>query len=193
MTMSDRIAVMRSGRVDQLGTAEDLYERPSTEFVAGFLGVSNLLEGRIVDAASGHIEVELDAGQRLRAAHERLPTGTRVKVGVRPEKVRLRATDASTDAIDTDAGSDINVLEGKVTDASYVGVSTQYVVRLVQGQDVVVYAQNLETSGVAEQHQVGQLVRLTWQPKHTFVIGSEAGFQSAGGSDDQPTREAATT
>ena len=63
------------------------------------------------------------------------------------------------------------MIDGRVTDASYVGVSTQYVVRLDDGRDVTVYAQNLDTSGVSEQHAAGQRVRLTWSPKHTFVIG----------------------
>ena len=59
-------------------------------------------------------------------------------------------------------------------DASYVGVSTQYIVRLADGRDVTVYAQNLETSGVSEQYPDGQRVQLGWSPKHTFVIGGRA-------------------
>lgn len=172
MTMSDRIAVMRAGKVEQLGTAEELYERPATEFVAGFLGVSNLLAGRVVasgqDQTAG--DIELAGGRRVRGPVEGLAVGTAVKVGVRPEKLRL---EARLEGAGNEAGpAGTNRLEGRVTDASYIGVSTQYVVRLDDGQSVVVYAQNLEISGVAEQHPVGQQVRLTWLPKHTFVIAA---------------------
>ncbi len=169
MTMSDRIAVMRAGKVEQLGTAEELYERPSTAFVAGFLGVSNLLDGRVVAGSGGVIEVELDDGHRVRAPGRDMPVGSSVQVGVRPEKLRLQTTSDEAAARHEDGS---NELLGRVSDASYVGVSTQYVVRLDEGRDVVVYTQNLEVSGVGEQHRVGQHVRLSWLPKHTFVIAN---------------------
>lgn len=186
MTMSDRIAVMRAGKIDQLGSAEELYERPATEFVAGFLGVSNLLAGRVVGAADsgagGLTEIELSGGRRVRAPGEGLASGEPVKVGVRPEKLRLK-TPADLAAGGSSATGD-NVLEGVVSDASYIGTSTQYVVQLDDGQDVAVYAQNLETSGVAEQQASGQRVRLTWSPKHTFVIRiGKGGSAPEGGSD----------
>jgi spermidine/putrescine transport system ATP-binding protein len=168
MTMSDRIAVMRAGKVEQLGTAEELYERPSTAFVAGFLGVSNLLDGRVIGGADGVIEVELSGGRRVRAPGRDVAVGSAVQVGVRPEKLRLQAMSDEAPAIRHEDGS--NEILGRVSDASYVGVSTQYVVRLDEGRDVVVYTQNLEVSGVGEQHREGQQVRLSWLPKHTFVI-----------------------
>jgi spermidine/putrescine transport system ATP-binding protein len=112
-----------------------------------------------------------------------LGEGDSLKVGVRPEKLRLTT---SADHLQAGAG-ELNRLEGTVTDASYVGVSTQYVVRLDQGSDVVVYAQNLEISGVAQQHPVGQRVQVSWLPKHTFVIGASApGSHKAGGRDVRP-------
>jgi spermidine/putrescine transport system ATP-binding protein len=172
MTMSDRIAVMRAGRIVQLGTAEELYERPATAFVSGFLGVSNLLDGRVVSAAGETLEIELDNGRRISAhGSGRFSIGDAVSAGVRPEKIRM-----STGADGSAAGQ--NVIEGRVSDASYVGVSTQYVVRLDDGRDVTVYTQNLETSGVSEQHAAGQQVTLSWSPKHTFVIGRRADDQA---------------
>ncbi|MEO6350163.1 MAG: ABC transporter ATP-binding protein, partial [Candidatus Limnocylindrales bacterium] len=167
MTMSNRIAVMRAGKVEQLGDPVELYERPRTEFVAGFLGVSNLLDGTIADAGHGAdlAQVELPDGRRLRVAADGMESGVAVRVGIRPEKITLSA---SADGETT--SPDLNTIEGRVTDASYVGVSTQYVVRMDDGKDVVVYSQNLETSGVAEQHGVGERVQLTWNPRHTFVI-----------------------
>ena len=186
MTMSDNIAVMRAGKIEQLGTPEQLYERPATEFVAGFLGVSNLLAGRVVAGTADDratLEIELYGGRRVFGPGEGLTVGAEVKVGVRPEKLRLEAShDGATNGA---AAADSNLIEGRVTDASYIGVSTQYVVRLDGGQDVVVYAQNLETSGVAEQHPVGQQVRLTWQPKHTFVIAAAAPRRAPQGGSDE--------
>jgi len=180
MTMSDRIAVMRAGQIEQLGSAEDLYEHPATAFVAGFLGVSNLLDGRVVAADGGRLEIELAGGRRITAtatdASRRV--GDNVSAGVRPEKLRLAA---SADSGAGAGGAETNVIDGRVIDASYVGVSTQYVVRLDDGRDVTVYQQNLDTSGVAQQHSAGQQVRLTWSPKHTFVIAGSLSKELAGG------------
>src|SRR3954447_6045336 len=174
MTMSNRIAVMRAGRIEQLGTAEALYERPATPFVAGFLGVSNLLHGRVTSVTGGTLEIELARGRKIRSAASSSDNavGDTVSAGVRPEKIRISRLDGN--AASTATKSETNVIDGRVTDASYVGVSTQYVVRLDDGRDVTVYAQNLETSGVSEQHPAGQQVRLTWSPKHTFVIANRA-------------------
>src|SRR3954451_19977260 len=175
MTMSDRIAVMRAGKIEQLGSAEELYERPATAFVAGFLGVSNLLEGRVTGSADGMLEVELAGGRTIRCAASatRNSVGDEVSAGIRPEKLRISRHDGTpaTPAPTRSGESETNVIEGRVTDASYVGVSTQYVVRLDDGRDVTVYTQNLDTSGVSGQYPVGELVRLSWLPKHTFVIG----------------------
>jgi spermidine/putrescine transport system ATP-binding protein len=167
MTMSNRIAVMRGGRIEQLGQPVELYERPRTEFVAGFLGVSNLLDGRVTGRDGAFMEIELNNGRRVRAPVDGWNVDSLVRVGVRPEKVRLRAD--SGDA-STDDEREANVLEGSVTDASYIGVSTQYLVHTDAGPNVVIYSQNLEVSGVTEQHSAGERVRLTWNPKHTFVI-----------------------
>src|SRR3954451_39361 len=91
MTMSDRIAVMRAGKIEQLGSAEDLYERPATGFVAGFLGVSNLLEGRVTAVSNGMLEVELAGGRSIRSSSTsaRSSVGDEVSAGVRPEKITI--------------------------------------------------------------------------------------------------------
>jgi len=173
MTMSNRIAVMRAGKIDQLGDPVALYEQPKTEFVAGFLGVSNLLDGKVVRRDDRFTEIELTNGTRVRALADSWATDATVRVGVRPEKLRLQ-TSASVEPPGSsqrpDGDGDNNVLEGSVTDASYVGVSTQYVVHTDAGPDVVVYSQNLEVAGGAEQHSAGKRVSLSWNPKHTFVI-----------------------
>ena len=167
MTMSNRIAVMRHGKIEQLGQPEELYERPATAFVAGFLGVSNLLDGEVVGRNGTLTQVRLADGTVLRAPSE-LANGARgVRVGVRPEKLRVTAVDEhGTD----DGESDLNQLRGTILDASYIGVSTQYLVQTSDGHRLTVYAQNLETSGAAEALADGQRVLLTWKPQHTFVI-----------------------
>ncbi|HEX5579294.1 MAG TPA: ABC transporter ATP-binding protein [Candidatus Limnocylindria bacterium] len=168
MTMSDRIAVMRAGRIEQLGTAEELYERPQTAFVAGFLGVSNLLEGDVTGQEGALVAVRLADGTTLRApAGERAADG-KVRLGVRPEKLRV---DARQGAENTNG---LNALHGTVLDASYIGVSTQYIVQTAEGHRLTVYAQNLDTAGAAELLADGQPVTLTWKPQHTFVISSQS-------------------
>jgi spermidine/putrescine transport system ATP-binding protein len=125
MTMSDRIAVMRNGRIEQLGSPEELYERPRTAFVAGFLGVSNLLDGRLERRDGELAEIVLSDGTRLRAPADGLngAGSGAVRVGVRPEKLRLEPfVDGSRPQAER------NALAGTILDASYVGVSTQYLV-----------------------------------------------------------------
>ncbi|MGI8829818.1 MAG: ABC transporter ATP-binding protein [Candidatus Limnocylindria bacterium] len=166
MTMSDRIAVMRLGRIEQLGRPEELYERPATSFVAGFLGVSNLLNGEVVGRSGDLVDVRLGEGTLVRAPVMATNGDTSVRVGVRPEKLRVTPSRAGAPP----AADDTNALEGTVLDASYIGVSTQYIVETADGQRLTVYAQNLETSGASEGLADGQAVRLSWKPQHTFVI-----------------------
>jgi spermidine/putrescine transport system ATP-binding protein len=163
MTMSDRIAVMRAGHVEQLGAPEDLYERPATEFVAGFLGVSNFLDGEVVGRSGELADIRLVDGTLVRAPAPGVNGARQVRVGVRPEKLRVLPDGA-------DVGPAMNTVQGKVLDASYVGVSTQYLVETADGRRMTVYSQNLETSGSSGAIADGEAVRLSWQPQHTFVI-----------------------
>jgi spermidine/putrescine transport system ATP-binding protein len=169
MTMSNRIAVMRAGRIEQLGTPGELYETPKTEFVSGFLGVSNLLDGEIVERSGGLAEVRLADGTAVRVPAAAVDGWQQVRIGVRPEKLRVTAGHERPAGLDG-----LNWLAGTVVDASYVGVSTQYIVRTAQGHELTVYAQNLETSGAGEMLGGGQPVHLSWRPQHTFVIEQRA-------------------
>ncbi|MGH2488822.1 MAG: TOBE domain-containing protein, partial [Candidatus Limnocylindria bacterium] len=177
-------AVMRAGHIEQLGDPESLYERPETAFVAGFLGVSNLLEGEVAGHEGGMIAIRLSDGTLIRA-----PAGSNgqreVRLGVRPEKLRVvPAGDGQA------ASADLNAVDGTVLDASYLGVSTQYLVETRDGHRMTAYAQNLETAGVAEALADGQKVRLTWQPRHTFVIAGSAAH--ADGDSHAPEEEGST-
>jgi spermidine/putrescine transport system ATP-binding protein len=166
MTMSDRIAVMNGGRYEQLGDPESLYERPATRFVAGFLGVSNLLPGS-VDGSDGPFGiVRLADGETVRVPRASLNGSREVEVGVRPEKIRL----ASVDVAPTPGA---NALSGTIVDASYIGVSTQYLVETRSGSRVSVYEQNVERTVHGSLHRPGEEVRLSWSPDHTFAVGSK--------------------
>lgn len=185
MTMSDRIAVMNRGRYEQLGDPESLYERPTTRFVAGFLGVSNLLPGSVDGSADAYTLLKLSDDTRIRVPGAAVGGGTTVEAGVRPEKIRLR--DAREDA---PAGH--NSMLGTVRDASYLGVSTSYIVETRGGARLTVYEQNVERATRAELWAPGEEVRLTWSPDHTFIVrGQPAG--AAGESVDMPAPEPAAT
>ena len=161
MTMSDRLAVMRHGRMEQLGQPEFVYENPATEFVAGFLGASNLLEGEVKESTNGHSTVLLASGGTVTVPDSRIPSdaGPRVKVGVRPEKVAI--------ARGTVASNGENRIEGTVAMQTYIGVSYQYKVATHDGTVLTVYVQNL---GAEEAPRQGEAVTLTWNPEYTFAV-----------------------
>lgn len=155
MTMADEIAVMTDGRIDQLGSPTELYERPATAFVAGFLGLSNLIPGTV----DGDAIVTAD-GIRLRTRAEALQGRSgAVRAGFRPEKVTLAPAGSEHGAV--------NALRGVIKEYAYVGVATQYVVDTPAGE-VQVFHQNA-TPGV-DVAAPGTEVTLTWDPEATFVV-----------------------
>jgi spermidine/putrescine transport system ATP-binding protein len=166
MTMSDRIAVMNNGRYEQLGDPEGLYERPTTRFVAGFLGVSNLLPATIAGTADGYALATLADDERVRVPSGLVNGHEKIEVGVRPEKIRLHKAD-------TDVPAGANQIQGTVVDASYLGVSTSYLVEGRTGARLTVYEQNVERTVHGSLYRPGDAVRLSWSPDHTFVVGSD--------------------
>jgi spermidine/putrescine transport system ATP-binding protein len=189
MTMSDRIAVMNRGHYEQLGEPESLYERPTTRFVAGFLGVSNLLAGVLEGEDDTLSVIRLADDTRIRVARSLVGGGPgQLNVGVRPEKIRLRAPHD-----DLPAGH--NRLEGKVADASYLGVSTQYQIVTAGGGRLTVYEQNVERATRAELWERGESVVMTWSPDHSFVVrdapSPEGGATGTASPDDQAAPVAA--
>jgi spermidine/putrescine transport system ATP-binding protein len=182
MTMSDRIAVMRHGKIEQLGSPEELYERPRTEFVAGFLGVSNLLDAEVVAPGAPFTELRLTDGTVVRAPMNGTAGDGNVRLGVRPEKLHVLPLHEDETASSSDG---TNAVDGVVLDASYIGVSTQYLVETGDGHKLTVYAQNLETSGAGEALADGQRVRLTWRPQHTFVIDRPERSEPAGDLEEE--------
>ncbi len=141
LTMSNRIAVFNRGRIEQVGTPSEVYESPATEFVAGFVGTSNLLDGAAASAI----------------------LGTPGAFTVRPEKIRLLAPNAAGDTGDV-------VAEGTVRDVQYFGRETRYRVVLDAGPELVVDAQNLGDASAAATVDRGTAVRLAFRPDHAFRL-----------------------
>jgi len=164
MTMSDRIAVMNNGRYEQLGDPEVLYEHPRTRFVAGFLGVSNLLPTTRDGSANGAAAFKMADGSPVQVPASVLDgrTGS-VALGVRPEKIRLFEPQ-------DDVPGGLNRLAGTISDASYLGVSTQYIVTLADGHKVTVYEQNVQRATKSELWSTGEQVVLAWSPEHSFIV-----------------------
>ncbi|MBI3752350.1 MAG: ABC transporter ATP-binding protein [Chloroflexi bacterium] len=142
LTMSDRLAVFSQGRIEQVGSPAEVYERPATPFVAGFVGTSNLLGGAVAETIVG-----------------RAGTFT-----VRPEKIRMGEPDAP-------AGDDESSALGVVRTVVYLGPDTRYIVALDAGAELVVTEQNLSTSSMEALAAQGRRVRLTWKRQHNFAIG----------------------
>ena len=170
MTMADTVAVMNRGRIEQMGAPEELYELPKTAFVANFLGQSNLFTGPVVSSGASSIVVDI-AGTKLEVPLERVQrrTGT-VTIGVRPEKLTLLTSAPA-------AASGINVLgPGTVTDVSFSGVSTQYLVELPGVGTVTVFAQNMVFGPVVNR---GSEVWVSWTVDHGFGLADEPELEPA--------------
>jgi spermidine/putrescine transport system ATP-binding protein len=155
LAMSDRIAVMQDGKVKQCGVPEEVYERPSGPFVAGFIGISNLLPG-----TAENLGVRLGGGQLCQAE---IPgdcsVGTRVQLSVRPEKIWL-------DQLEPGMVS----LEGSIVERVYVGTTTQVIVELEPGVRLVALEQNTARVQEHDRWQIGDRVRLGWHPEHSLVL-----------------------
>jgi spermidine/putrescine transport system ATP-binding protein len=155
MTMADTIAVMNGGRIEQMGSPTELYERPRTTFAANFLGQSNLIQATVTGTAGDDLLIDVH-GQRVTLPRRRSTvTDGPLWLGVRPEKLRVAGPD--------DAG---NRLTGIVTDASFIGVATYYLVRMPWGQELTVVQQNDGTPPLPP----GEPLTVTWLPDHGFGL-----------------------
>jgi putative spermidine/putrescine transport system ATP-binding protein len=144
LTMSDRIAVFHRGRIEQVGTPSEVYERPASAFVAGFVGTSNLLAGEVAEAVLGRGGV----------------------YSVRPERIRLHAADEQPAAGDV-------VAAGRVAEVSYAGPVTRLIVDLDAGARLVVLAQNQQTTSAEVAALRGRPVRLSWQAGHVVEVPAD--------------------
>ena len=143
LTMSDRIAVFSEGKIQQVGTPSDIYERPATPFVAGFVGTSNLLSGEVA--------------KRI--------TGSEQMFSVRPEKIHLNSVSSKPE-------KDMLSIDGVIRDVVYLGLFTRYLVEIEGGSDLVVIEQNLKTTSMDVLSAKGQKVRLHWHKDHVSQLGA---------------------
>jgi spermidine/putrescine transport system ATP-binding protein len=165
MTMADEIAVMNEGRIEQAGSATELYETPRTEFVASFLGDCNLVDGAIASRNGSVAEFKTHDGAQLRIPTSRIDSslnGGPVRVGVRPEKLTLLPGD-----IDAPAGA--NVLRGRIEIASFLGTAIQYVVHTAGGEEFTAIEQNRRGNN-PDSLGPGRDVLLAWDPAHSILV-----------------------
>ena len=155
LAMSDRIAVMDQGAVQQLGPPEEIYESPQKTFVAGFIGVSNLLPATVEG-----VGVRLQTGQLLPSAlPDGCEDGASVYCSVRPEKIFL-----------DDIEEDMVSVEGEIVERIYLGTTTQVIVQLAPDVRVVALEQNTARSRADDRWEIGHRVRLGWHPEHARVL-----------------------
>ncbi len=157
LTMSDRIAVMNEGVLQQCGTPEEIYEQPANAFVAGFIGISNLLSGEVEGQG-----VRLQTGQLIPAElGSGIVAGETVFVCVRPEKLRLGPQEDGHVSV-----------EGTVVETVYLGTATQYMVELAPGLRLVAIENNVHTARSDDRLARGSHVTIGWLPEHGRVLRS---------------------
>jgi spermidine/putrescine transport system ATP-binding protein len=168
LTMSDRIAVMNKGVVEQIADPETVYERPATTFVAGFIGVSNLMPGEVTSTTGEGAEMRLDSGATVRtASHGGASIGDRVHAVVRPEKLILES--------ETHAGNARPSVEGQVESSLYLGTATQMVLRLADDTRMTVLVPNADAEARRDLPAPGDPARLTWSDENIHIVREAAG------------------
>jgi spermidine/putrescine transport system ATP-binding protein len=167
LTMSDRIAVMNRGVIEQVADPETVYERPATTFVAGFIGVSNLMPGEVVSANGSGAELRLDAGPTVRTPQSGgTAAGDRAHAVVRPEKLVL------TPARDSGEAGRPSV-QGQVESSLYLGTATQMVVRLGDGTRMTVLVPNADAEARRDLPAAGDPARLSWSDENIHIVREE--------------------
>jgi spermidine/putrescine transport system ATP-binding protein len=158
LTMSDRIAVMNQGRVEQVDDPERVYDKPASSFVAGFIGVSNLMPGRVKKGGAAG-EVELDSGVTVKAPVDGLSVGERCQAVVRPEKLEIGA-----------GGRGHPSVEGLVESSLYLGTATQLIVKLPDEVRMTVLVPNADEAERQKLPGGGAKVKLSWAPDHMHLV-----------------------
>jgi spermidine/putrescine transport system ATP-binding protein len=164
LTMSDHIAVMNAGVIEQLGTPREIYERPATRFVAGFIGTSNIVEGHVERVDGGYALLSYTAEDRVVVPVPRnVRANDKLEISIRPEKIDLHR------GVPPASATGGSVLSGVVTEVVYHGTSTNYTVSTAAGADFTVFDQN--ASNAEDLADRGDRVHLTWDPQHSYPIG----------------------
>jgi spermidine/putrescine transport system ATP-binding protein len=155
LTMSDRIAVMNEGRVQQVADPPTLYEHPKNRFVADFIGQTNVFSGTVESVNGGRVTLRTASGERIEATAHEAGVGEEADAAVRPEKIRF--------------GSEgDNVSTARIRQIVYLGVSTQYIAELPDGQELVLYQQNIREEDHPEE---GEEVPVAWDARNCLILG----------------------
>jgi len=170
LTMSDRIAVMNRGRVEQVAVPEEVYDRPATTFVAGFIGVSNLMPATV----SGSGEIKLDQGQTIAAETNGFSSGDRCHAVVRPEKLQVELSENGA------GGAAQPRVEGTVVSSLYLGTATQIAVDLGEGTRMTVLVPNADEAERQRLPGGGARVGLSWEPEHMHLVRESPDLRSNG-------------
>jgi spermidine/putrescine transport system ATP-binding protein len=157
LTMSDRIAVMNRGRIEQVAGPEEVYDRPETTFVAGFIGVSNLMPATVEAGGA----VKLDQGTTVRTDSSKFGAGDRIHAVVRPEKLQISMNGQQPD---------LPSVEGVVESSLYLGTATQIAVNLGDEVRMTVLIPNADEEERQRLPGGGAKVRLHWQPEHMHLV-----------------------
>ncbi len=160
MSISDRIAVMKKGKIVQIGTPQELYMSPNSLFVAHFIGESNFMEGTITRILNGSMEIELRGGSKVHAVGDGLKQDERVILAVRPEVLTM----------ETGTSTRENALAGTVEKVTFEGTSMRYEIRLSSQDSVVVNRPSLTEEWI----DVGKAVTLSFPPEKTHVFAYPA-------------------
>ena len=175
LTMSDRLVVMNAGRIEQLGAPREVYERPRTRFVAGFIGTSNIMSGKVasMDGATAVLDTGADETIRVENASDvGAAAGGQLDITVRPEKIALTAERPDSGRC---------AVRGRVTEVVYLGTSTQYEVKALGNTELRVFVQN--SSDGSDLADRGAEVWLSWRPEHTLPLAPGDSDEAMNGED----------
>jgi spermidine/putrescine transport system ATP-binding protein len=182
LTMSDRIAVMNRGQIEQVADPEEVYDKPATTFVAGFIGVSNLMPG-VVKRSGASGEVELDSGVTVTADVNGFAVGERCNAVVRPEKLTITREDEGADGR-------LPSVEGLVESSLYLGTSTQMIVRLPDDVVLTVLSPNTDEAERRRLPGGGAKVKLSWAPEHMHLVRGSPDEEGQAGDGVEALRKA---
>ncbi len=157
LTMSNVIGVINKGRVEQMGNSQEIYERPATRFVAGFIGEANVISGTVDHLGDGQSLVKHEKLDIMAPAAEGVNRGDKVFLSIRPEKMR----------VGPDATGCVNHFAGTVVDQVYIGLATKATIELDLGGRVIA---NVQITDIGQSLPIGTKVEVGWNPANTVVI-----------------------
>jgi len=163
ITMSDRIAVMSNGLVQQLGGSREIYEQPANRFVADFIGETNFIEGKVVEADGSQITLESNGVSFTGVARQSLSAGTKAALAIRPEKLTL------VNADEADRSNGRVTMNGTIADVIYIGTDNRYQIDLQTGDKIFARVQNLGAAETKE-FKKGEAVCVQWHPNNGQVL-----------------------